>query len=101
MLALSHTERSPRRLLMTVNHLLAEHLDNRSFITMTYAVIDLDAMTLTYARAGHTPLIVVSGGRSDVIIAGRDGAGISAARRDASGSRASSRSRRARCCPGT
>ena len=61
MLALSHTERSPRRLLVTVNHLLAEHLDNRSFITATYAVVDLDAMTLTCARAGHTPLIVVSG----------------------------------------
>ena len=68
MLALSHTERSPRRLLVTVNHLLAEHLDNRSFITATYAVIDLDLMTLTHARAGHTPLIVVSAGKSDVII---------------------------------
>jgi sigma-B regulation protein RsbU (phosphoserine phosphatase) len=68
MLALSHTERSPRQLLMTVNHLLAEHLDNRSFITATYAVIDLDLMTLTYARAGHTPLIIVSGGKSETIV---------------------------------
>jgi serine phosphatase RsbU (regulator of sigma subunit) len=68
MLALSHTERSPRQLLMTVNHLLAEHLDNRSFITATYVVIDLDLMTLTYARAGHTPLIVVSGGKSETIV---------------------------------
>ena len=68
MLALSHSERSPRRLLSTVNHLLAEHLDNRSFITATYAVIDLETMTLTCARAGHTPLIVVSGGMSRVII---------------------------------
>jgi sigma-B regulation protein RsbU (phosphoserine phosphatase) len=68
MLALSHTESSPRRLLINVNHLLADHLDNRSFITMTYAVIDLEARTLTCARAGHTPLIVVSGGRSEVIV---------------------------------
>jgi serine phosphatase RsbU (regulator of sigma subunit) len=68
MLALSHTEPSPRRLLVTVNHLLAEHLDNRSFITAMYAVIDLEAMTLTCARAGHTPLIVVSGGRSDIVV---------------------------------
>ena len=29
----------------------------RSFITMTYAIFDLDARTMTYARAGHTPLI--------------------------------------------
>ena len=34
---------------------------------MTYAVVDLDRRTLTAARAGHTPLIVVSGGESDVI----------------------------------
>jgi sigma-B regulation protein RsbU (phosphoserine phosphatase) len=60
MLALSHEERSPKKLLVRVNHLLADHLDNRSFITMTYGVIDLDARTLTHARAGHTPLIVVS-----------------------------------------
>ncbi len=67
MLALSHAEPSPRRLLVDVNHRLADQLDNRSFITMTYAVIDLERMTLTLARAGHTPLIVVSNGRSDVI----------------------------------
>ena len=68
MLALSHNERSPRRLLIDVNRRLAEHLDNRSFITMTYLVLDLDARTLTCARAGHTPLIVVSGGRSEVMM---------------------------------
>jgi sigma-B regulation protein RsbU (phosphoserine phosphatase) len=68
MLALSHIHRSPRQLLVEMNHLLADHLDNRSFITMTYAVIDLEAGTLTHARAGHTPLLIVSGGRSDVIV---------------------------------
>ncbi len=70
MLALSHTEPSPKRLLATVNHLLAEHLDNRSFITATYMVIDLDRMTMTWARAGHTPLIIVSQGTSEVLIPG-------------------------------
>jgi sigma-B regulation protein RsbU (phosphoserine phosphatase) len=60
MLALSHTERSPRQLLIDVNRRLADHLDNRSFITMTYAVLDLERLTITAARAGHTPLIVVS-----------------------------------------
>ncbi len=64
MLALSHEERSPKKLLTRVNLLLADHLDNRSFITMTYGVIDLDARTLTHSRAGHTPLIVVSGRRT-------------------------------------
>ena len=68
MLALSRAEESPRQLLIQVNRHLAEHLDNRSFVTMTYAVIDLEARSLTAARAGHTPLIVVSGGHSDVIV---------------------------------
>lgn len=60
MLALSHEESSPKKLLVRVNRLLSDHLNNRSFITMTYGVIDLDAGTLTHARAGHTPLVVIS-----------------------------------------
>ena len=68
MLALSHLGLSPKHLLRTVNHLLAEHFDNRSFITAAYAVIDLNLMTMTCVRAGHTPLIVVSGGRSELLI---------------------------------
>jgi serine phosphatase RsbU (regulator of sigma subunit) len=67
MLALAYTEPSPRRLLIDVNRRLADHLDNRSFITMTYAVLDLEAGTLTSARAGHTPLVVTSGGRTEVV----------------------------------
>jgi sigma-B regulation protein RsbU (phosphoserine phosphatase) len=67
MLALSYTERSPRKLLISVNRLLADHLDNRSFVTMTYVLLDLEAGTLTSARAGHTPLIVASDGRTDVV----------------------------------
>jgi phosphoserine phosphatase RsbU/P len=68
MLALSHNELSPRRLLVDLNRRLAGHLDNRSFITMTYLVLDLEAGTLTFARAGHTPLIVVQNGRSEVLV---------------------------------
>ncbi len=61
MLSLSRIHSSPRELLIQANHLIAEHLDARSFITMTYAVVDLTAGTMTYARAGHTPLIHVPG----------------------------------------
>jgi serine phosphatase RsbU (regulator of sigma subunit) len=68
MLALSRAERSPRNVLIEVNRLLAAHLDNRSFITMTYAVIDLDRGRVTVARAGHTPMVRVSGGRADVVV---------------------------------
>jgi sigma-B regulation protein RsbU (phosphoserine phosphatase) len=60
-LSLSRIYTSPRDLLITANRIIAEHLDARSFITMTYAVVDLRARTMTYARAGHTPLIYLPG----------------------------------------
>jgi serine phosphatase RsbU (regulator of sigma subunit) len=62
MLSLSRIYSSPRELLIAANRIIAEHLDARSFITMTYAIIDFRARTMTYARAGHTPLIYVPGG---------------------------------------
>jgi sigma-B regulation protein RsbU (phosphoserine phosphatase) len=58
-LSLSQIYQSPRQLLIEVNRILSENLDSRSFITMTYAVLDLAGGTMTYARAGHTPLIFV------------------------------------------
>ena len=62
-LSLSQIHPSPRDLLIRANHLISEHLDSRSFITMTYAVIDPVAGRMTYARAGHTPLIFLPRGR--------------------------------------
>ncbi len=72
MLSLTRIHRSPRDLLVSANRLISEHLDSRSFITMTYAVIDPASCTMHYARAGHTPLIhvPVNGGgpaRADVL----------------------------------
>ncbi len=60
-LALSQQYQSPRKLLLEVNRILSENLDSRSFITMTYAVIDLAAARMTFCRAGHTPLIFLPG----------------------------------------
>ena len=62
MLSLSQRHRSPRALLIDANRILARQLDPRSFITMTYAVIDLEARTLTHARAGHCPLLHLPSG---------------------------------------
>jgi len=61
MLSLSEIHSSPRELLIAANRIIAHHLDARSFITMTYAVVDLRKRIMTYARAGHTPLIYVPG----------------------------------------
>jgi serine phosphatase RsbU (regulator of sigma subunit) len=60
-LSLSKTTSSPRELLMTANRLIAAHLSASRFITMTYAVVDMRARTMTYARAGHTPLLFAPG----------------------------------------
>jgi phosphoserine phosphatase RsbU/P len=57
MLSLSQRHRSPRALLIDANRIMARQLDPRSFITMTYLVIDLESRTLTHARAGHCPLL--------------------------------------------
>ena len=57
MLSLSQIYQSPRQLLLEVNRIISDNLDTRSFITMTYAVIDLNAGVMTFARAGHTPLM--------------------------------------------
>ena len=53
-LSLSQTYQSPRQLLIEANRILSDNLDSRSFITMTYAVIDLVNGVMTYcARGAH------------------------------------------------
>ena len=64
MLSLSRIHSSPRALLIEANSIISQHLDSRSFITMTYAVFDPDANTLTCARAGHCPFVRIPGGDS-------------------------------------
>jgi serine phosphatase RsbU (regulator of sigma subunit) len=60
-LSLSRYHVSPRTMLIEANRIISKHLDSRSFITMTYAVVDLRARTMTCARAGHCPLVYVPG----------------------------------------
>jgi sigma-B regulation protein RsbU (phosphoserine phosphatase) len=60
-LSLSQLHASPRQLLIDANRIISKHLDARSFITMTYAVVDVERRTLTVARAGHCPLVFVPG----------------------------------------
>jgi serine phosphatase RsbU (regulator of sigma subunit) len=62
MLSLSRIHTSPRSLLIEANRIISPHLDARSFITMTYAVVDAAAGTITCARAGHTPFIRIAAG---------------------------------------
>jgi len=61
-LSLSRIYDSPARLLSEANRILAATLDSRSFITMTYAVVDTATQTMRYARAGHNPMIHLEAG---------------------------------------
>jgi sigma-B regulation protein RsbU (phosphoserine phosphatase) len=58
---------SPRDLLIAVNRVIADHLDGRSFITMSYLVVDLRKQVMTYARAGHCPLLLVPARRGNLL----------------------------------
>jgi sigma-B regulation protein RsbU (phosphoserine phosphatase) len=60
-LSLSRIYDSPAQLLREANRILAANMDSRSFVTMTYAVVDTEARRMRYARAGHNPLIHLDG----------------------------------------
>ena len=68
-LSLSRIYDSPRRLLCEANRILSANMDSRSFITMTYAVVDTAKRTMDFARAGHNPIIQLQGesGRTRVL----------------------------------
>lgn len=57
MLALSRIYESPRTVLVEANRVLHNALDSRTFITITYAVFDSAEGRVTFARAGHSPLL--------------------------------------------
>jgi sigma-B regulation protein RsbU (phosphoserine phosphatase) len=57
MLSLSRVHDSPATLLAEANRILAGDMDARSFITITYAVLEPRERRMRFARAGHSPLI--------------------------------------------
>jgi serine phosphatase RsbU (regulator of sigma subunit) len=59
--SLARVHRSPREFLVAVNRVVADNIDAKSFITMSYGVIDHEKQAMTFARAGHCPLIHVPG----------------------------------------
>jgi sigma-B regulation protein RsbU (phosphoserine phosphatase) len=59
--SLARVHRSPRDFLIAVNRVVADNIDSKSFITMSYGVINLEKQEMAFARAGHCPLIHVPG----------------------------------------
>ena len=59
--SLARTHTAPHQFLKAVNRVVVDNIDSKSFITMSYGVIDLEQRTMAFARAGHCPLIRVPG----------------------------------------
>ena len=59
--AQSEQAHDPSGVLSAMNRILCHHVET-TFVTAIYAVVDTDRRTITFANAGHPPLLV---GRSD------------------------------------
>ncbi len=56
---------SPKTVLAKVNRLLYRNIEKNSFVSMFYALLDYQNLTLTFARAGHNPGILLSQGSQE------------------------------------
>ena len=57
MLSLTSIYRSPKELLSELNRRLLGTMEKKIFVTMTYAVINVEQRLMVFARAGHSALI--------------------------------------------
>jgi len=51
---------TPAEILINLNKQLSNVLDRTSFVTMTVALFDNKKQTVRFARAGHTPLLIIN-----------------------------------------
>lgn len=65
--SLSKMTKSPRELLIRANETLMENLERKAFISILYAIYDTGRSTVTLARAGHCPMILISQGSHELI----------------------------------
>lgn len=66
MLALTRRHAHPREVLCEANALLAQSLDRRTFVTMSYAMVDLECGVVELGRAGHSPMLLLRPGEDRV-----------------------------------
>lgn len=65
--SLSKTIESPKEILINANQILERSLDRKNFVSAAYGVFDFEKETLTVARAGHCPVLLVRNGKVDNI----------------------------------
>lgn len=60
----------PDKLLEALNEILSERATSGMFVTLLYVIVDVEARLLSYASAGHLPIIAKRFGASDVEMMG-------------------------------
>jgi len=55
--SLTRTPLSPSQVLIEMNSLFFENVERNHFVSMIYGIFDVEKMELTFARAGHNPVI--------------------------------------------
>ena len=63
-LSVARDAESPAELLKKINSTLYKSMERQMFITMAALSVDIETGIITYARAGHTPLIIKRNGSS-------------------------------------
>lgn len=58
---------SPKEFLLKANEVISASIDKRSFISLIYAILDLETGILKTVRAGHCPMIHSSGNETNFI----------------------------------
>lgn len=65
--SLSKIYESPRELLIKANEALLTSIDRRSFVSLIYSTLNIHSGELVIARAGHCPMLFISGKRKEYI----------------------------------
>ncbi len=65
--SLSRVAASPRDLLLRANQALADSLERKAFISLLYAIFDIPRSQVVLARAGHCPMIHISGEHAEMV----------------------------------
>jgi phosphoserine phosphatase RsbU/P len=69
---------TPKEILTNLNHHLVEVMNRGSFVTATMLLFDTTRRTVSFARAGHTPIVRRQGSEVDTLVPGGIALGLSA-----------------------
>ncbi len=58
-------ENSAKKLMCAVNDLMLKDLDDKSFVTALCLIVDKEGKSMSYARAGHPPLLIQRAGSGE------------------------------------